>query len=89
MEPINRLDQAINLARSIASDLWCYNKAKVRDGVRNEDLYERLHKEIAEGARWYRERVSRELDPSGEHFERALVDVLLYRAMRSLSDEIQ
>ena len=89
MESIKRLDQAINLARSIASDLWCYNKAKVKDGVRNEDLYERLQKEIGEGARWYRERVSTELDPTGEHFERALIDVLLYRAMRSLSEETQ
>ena len=87
MEPITRLERAINLARSIASDLWLYNREKVCEGIRHDNLFDSMASEIDEGLRWYRERVDPQLDPNAEHFERAIVDVLVAKAILQVEQD--
>ena len=85
MNKIRRLDQAINLARRIASDILIYHKDVVLAGLSNGDLYERLSKEIDEGRRLYLDRVDLADGQSSEHFERALNDVLVLKGVARLA----
>lgn len=81
MKKIERDDQAVNLARSITSDILIYHREEVLNGLRHDDLYERLASQLEEGRQLYAERVSLELDAQGTHFERAIVDILIRKAM--------
>jgi hypothetical protein len=84
MKKIVRLDQAINFARSIASDILVYNKEQVLAGLRDDDIFERLGAEIDEGRRLYTDRVLLDGLASSEHFERALTDVLLRKGFANI-----
>lgn len=85
MKKIRRLDQAINFARSIASDILMYHQDVVVEGLTNGDLYERLSKEIEEGRRLYLERVELADGQASEHFERALNDVIVFKGVARLA----
>ena len=87
MKKIERIDQAINFARSIASDILIYNKEQVYLGLREDDLYERISPAIEEGRRLYMERVDLGGQRTSEHFERALTDVLVRKGMAGLERE--
>ncbi len=84
MKKIVRMDQAINFARSIASDILVYNKEQVITGLREDDVFDRLSAEIDEGRRLYMERVALDERGSSEHFERALTDVLLRKGFANI-----
>ena len=84
MKKIVRMDQAINFARSIASDMLVYNKDQVLAGLRADDVFERLSSEIEEGRRLYMDRVLLDGLESSEHFERALNDVLLRKGFANI-----
>lgn len=84
MKKIVRMDQAINFARSIASDILVYNKEQVLAGLRDDDVFERLSAEIDEGRRLYLDRVLLNGLSSSEHFERALTDVLLRKGFANI-----
>ena len=77
---ITRGSAAMRLARTIASDILVYNRDKVVAGLAADDLFERLADEIKEGHAHFESRVSPELLSQHNFVERALVDVLLYRA---------
>ena len=81
---IERQDQAINLARSIASDILIYNREAVEQGLRADDLFERLADEIDEGRRLYVERVSEVLPDRTNHFDRALGDILVRKGWQAI-----
>lgn len=70
-------DAAIRLARTIASDILLYNKDKIAEGIKNDDLFHQLDAEIAEGRHLYESRVSPELLQKHNFLERALVDVMI------------
>ena len=85
MELIQNIDQARRVARAVVSDVALYNKAKVEEGIRHDDVFERLRDELEEGRQHFLSRVSPDLAP--EHiYELALVDVLIKRAGRIESD---
>ena len=84
MKKIERDDQAVNLARSIASDILIYHKDEVLEGLRQDDLYERLSNQLAEGRQLYSDRVSSDIKMQRNHFERAIVDVLIRKAKQQL-----
>ncbi len=69
--------RANRLARTIASDILVYNREAVEQGIRNDDLFERLAEQISEGREHYEGRVGEALKRSGNHYNRALVDILL------------
>lgn len=76
MALIETEEAARRLARAIASDLTLYNDEKIVEGVRNDNLFDVLDEEIAEGKALYESRVA-----PGLHarclYERALVDVMI------------
>ena len=52
---------AFRLARAIVSDIALYNQEKVRDGIRNDTLFDLLKDELTEGREHFYGRVSPEL----------------------------
>jgi hypothetical protein len=79
MNLIENPDQAKRLARAILSDVAIYNREKVEAGIKNDNLFDILTEELAEGRQHYDSRVAPQL--SGLHFfDLAIVDVLIKRA---------
>ncbi|MCA9558477.1 MAG: hypothetical protein H6704_19590 [Myxococcales bacterium] len=77
MSTIDKPDGALRLARTIASDILLYNKEKIANGLKNDDLFEVLESEIAEGRALYESRVVPEVRAQHNFLERALVDVMI------------
>ena len=80
LEPIRDPIRAERLARALVSDLMIYDPDKVRVGIGRDDLFERLADEIARARKHFQERVDPELAGKQNLFDRALVDVLVYRS---------
>ena len=76
---ITQPSAAMRLARTIASDILLYNREAVLEGLKNDDLFERIAEQIAEGHRHFNERTDSEVRAQHNFLERALVDVLIHR----------
>jgi len=74
--------RAERLARAILSDVMLYNPQKVRAGIESDDLFERLRAELDEARLYYQSRVEPEIVSKTNAFDRALVDVLVFRSGR-------
>jgi hypothetical protein len=79
MNLIDKPDQARRLARAIISDVAIYNRDKVEEGIKNDNIFEVLTEELEEGRQHFNSRVSPELGTSNI-FDIAVVDVLIKRA---------
>lgn len=63
----------------LVSDLLVYHAGDVRAGIENDDLFERLGERLQEARTYFEEQVVPELARRGL-FDRAVVDVLVYRS---------
>ncbi len=79
MDLIENPDQAKRLARAILSDVAMYNKEKVEDGIKNDNIFDVLEEELEEGRQHFFSRVSPSLNPE-IIYGTAVVDVLIKRA---------
>ncbi len=79
MNLIDNPDQARRLARAIISDVALYNREKVEEGIKSDNIFELLTEELEEGRQHFNSRVAPELT-SSNIFELAVVDVLIRRA---------
>lgn len=77
MPLIDKVDQAIRLAKAIASDIAIYHESKIIEGIVKDNLFESMSTIFEEGRRLYRQRVKPEIDPNANLFDRAIVDVIL------------
>lgn len=71
---------AFRLARAIVSDIALYNQEKVRDGIKNDTLFDLLRDELNEGREHFHGRVSPDLTERDHLFDRAIVDVMVKQA---------
>ena len=71
---------AFRLARAIVSDIALYNQEKVKEGIKNDSVFEVLADELQEGRDHFFGRVSPELQEREHLFERAIVDVMIKQA---------
>jgi len=85
MTIIENPDQAKRLARAIVSDIALYNTEKVESGIRNDNIFDVLQKELEEGRQHFYSRVVPALKPE-VIFDIAIVDVLIKRAGKIDSD---
>lgn len=79
MNLIDNPDQAKRLARAILSDVAMYNKEKVENGIKNDNIFDILSEELEEGRQHFLSRVSTDVNPD-LIYEIAVVDVLIKRA---------
>jgi len=73
-------DLAFRLARAIVSDIALYNQEKVKEGIKNDTIFELLAEELQEGREHFHTRVSPDLDNRDHLFDRAIVDVMIKQA---------
>jgi hypothetical protein len=77
---VDNPDLAFRLARAIVSDIALYNPEKVKDGIKNDNIFDLLSEELQEGREHFYTRISPDL-PNRDHlFERAIVDVMIKQA---------
>ena len=79
MSLIDNPEQARRLARAIISDVAIYNRDKVEQGIKNDNIFDILTDELEEGRQHFISRVAPQL-ASANIFELAVVDVLIKRA---------
>ncbi len=79
MSLIDNPEQARRLARAIISDVAIYNREKVEEGIKSDNIFELLTDELEEGRQHVISRVSPGLAESNI-FDLAVVDVLIKRA---------
>lgn len=73
-------ERVLRLARAVVSDLVTYHPELVQDGLLHDDLFERMASELAEAREFFLERVEDETERATNAWNRALVDVLVYRS---------
>jgi hypothetical protein len=69
-------DDAKRFARLVVSEIKLYNEAKVNEGRRNKDIYERLKEDIERGRQMYADRVAPHVRDSTNYFYDELVRIL-------------
>jgi hypothetical protein len=79
MALINDPEAAARLARTIVSDIALYNREKISTGIKNDNIFELLEKELKEGLDLYRSKVDPDLDRKNNFYNRAIVDILIKR----------
>ena len=83
---ISTNEQAKRLARTILSDIFLYNEAKVKEGIEKDSLFDVLSEELAEGRKYYESMVDTALRQSTNFFNEAVIDVLLKQGGKHKSD---
>jgi hypothetical protein len=82
MSRITDPQRAERLARAVLSDVMLYNVERVRVGIEADDLFDRLRPELDEARAFFERRVDPELAAKSNAFDRAIVDVLVFRSAR-------
>ena len=77
---VDNPDLAFRLARAIVSDIAIYNQDKVKEGIKNDNIFELMAEELAEGLEHFYTRVTPELTERDHLYERAIVDVMIKQA---------
>jgi hypothetical protein len=80
MNKVDDPERAARLARAILSDLVAYHGELVRAGIENDDLFDRLGEELERARAYFAERVDGEIARKSNAFDRAVVDVVVYRS---------
>ncbi len=69
-------DDAKRFARLVVSEIKLYNEAKVTEGRRTKDIYERLKEDIERGRQMYQDRVPANIRDATDYFHDELVRIL-------------
>lgn len=69
-------DDARRFARLVVSEIKLYNEAKVSEGRKTKDIYERLKEDIERGRQMYNDRVAEPVRESTDYFQDELVRIL-------------
>jgi hypothetical protein len=87
MNLIETPEQAMRLARAIISDIAIYNREKVEDGIRNDNIFDLLTEELDEGRKHFETRVAPSL-AEGNIYDTAVVDILIKRTGSKIESTI-
>lgn len=86
MNLIKSPEAAARLARTIIADIALYNREKILNGIKHDNVFDLLEKELKEGLDLYRSRLAPEMDKTNSFFNRAIVDILIKRSGNIESD---
>jgi hypothetical protein len=73
-------ERVARLARAILSDVMLYHAEQVRQGIEADDLFDRLRPELEEAKVYFESRVEADVARECNAWNRALVDVLVFRS---------
>jgi hypothetical protein len=80
VSPLDEPERVARLARAILSDVMLYHEEQVRQGIEADDLFERLRPELEEAKVYFESRVEADVARECNAWNRALVDVLVFRS---------
>jgi hypothetical protein len=69
-------DDARRFARLVVSEIKLYNEAKVAEGRKTKDIYERLKEDVERGRQMYNDRVAADIRDATDYFQDELVRIL-------------
>jgi len=72
-------EKAMRYARYIVQDIEMYNKKKVEEGIMKDTFFREMGELLAEGKEQYESQVTPEILSTTNFYDRAIVDVILYR----------
>ena len=75
-EAVRKHDEARRFARLLVSEIKLYNEAKVEQGRKNKDLYERMKEDIDRSRQMYDERIPDDVRKASNYFYEELVRIL-------------
>ncbi|MGA1846015.1 hypothetical protein [Deferribacter abyssi] len=84
---ITDLEKAKRLARTIISDIVLYNKEKVVEGIKNDNVFEVLEEEIELGRKLFNEKVDTTVI-SSKIFDKTLIDILIAKYGKDVDSKI-
>jgi len=79
MALIKSSEAAFRLARTIISDIALYNRDKILNGIKNDNIFDLLERDLAEGLALYKSRIDPAIDRKNSLYNRAIVDILIKR----------
>jgi predicted Zn finger-like uncharacterized protein len=74
-----KIEKAKRLARTIISDIYLYNSAKLDDSVRSDTFYAAFAAELKEGKKLYDLRIPREIRDIGDFYREAIENFISAR----------
>jgi hypothetical protein len=77
---LDESERVTRLARAILSDVMLYHAEQVRRGIEADDLFERLAAQLEEARAYFESRVAADVARASNAWNRALVDVLVFRS---------
>lgn len=77
---VDNPELAFRLARAIISDIALYNQEKVKEGIKNDNIFDLLKDELQEGREHFYTRIDPALADRDRLFDRAIVDVMIKQA---------
>jgi len=77
---VDNPELAFRLARAIISDIALYNQEKVKEGIKNDNIFDLLKDELQEGREHFYSRIDPGLTDRDRLFDRAIVDVMIKQA---------
>lgn len=80
MSGLSEPARVARLARAILSDVMMYHAREVQQGIEADDLFERLAPELERAQLYFESRVEADVARADNSWNRALVDVLVFRS---------
>ena len=80
MALITDREAAKRLARTIISDIITYNRDKLKEGIKNDNLFEVFKKQLDQGRDYYKSKVSQDIIEIDKFYDLAIVDVMVHQA---------
>ncbi|MBZ4643153.1 MAG: hypothetical protein PWQ25_1156 [Deferribacteres bacterium] len=84
---INDIERAKRLARTIATDIFLYNKDKVEEGIKNDNLFEVIDEEIKEGRKLFLEKVDTSVIKE-KIFDMTINDIIVAKYSKDIRSDI-
>jgi hypothetical protein len=70
-------ERAKRLARLIVGDIVLYNKEKIAEGIKHDNLFQVMERELEEGRKYYEKNVDPAVADHTDYFNLAVVDILV------------
>lgn len=83
-----KIEKAKRLSRTIMSDIYLYNSAKVDEAIKNDNFDTLFAAEIKEGAKLYKNRISSEVRDLGDFFTEAMENFISEKR-KNLADSLE
>lgn len=77
MALITETEEAKKFAERVVGDVAFYNREKIRQALKKDQLFEVLSAELAEARAMYTDKVEPELEQRFNFFNRAVVDIII------------